>query len=104
MTAPPLRGVLIGAGYFAGFQAEAWRRVPGAELVAVADAVPGKARVFADRHGVRNAYESADEALDRERPDFVDVATRPEAHLDLTRRAAARGAHVICQKPMAPTP
>ena len=33
----------------------------------------------------------------------MDVATRPESHLDLTRRAAARGAHVICQKPMAPT-
>ena len=103
MTDRPLRGVLIGAGYFAGFQGEAWRRVPGAELVAVADAIPGKAREFADRHGVRAAYESADETLDREQPDFVDIATRPESHLDLTRRAAARGTHVICQKPMAPT-
>jgi predicted dehydrogenase len=95
--------VLIGAGYFAGFQAEAWRRLAGVELVAVADMLPGKARTFADRFGLRAAYESADEALDRERPDFVDIATRPEAHLDLTRRAAACQAHVICQKPMAPT-
>jgi predicted dehydrogenase len=44
-----------------------------------------------------------DDALDRERPAFVDIATRPESHLDLTRRAAQRGMHVICQKPMAPT-
>jgi predicted dehydrogenase len=41
--------------------------------------------------------------MDRERPDFVDIATRPESHLPLVQAAAARGIHVICQKPMAPT-
>ena len=97
------QGVLIGAGYFARFQAEAWKRVPTAEITAVADSAPGKARAFAAEFGTPRAYESVDEALDRERPAFVDIATRPESHLDLTRRAARRGAHVICQKPMAPT-
>jgi predicted dehydrogenase len=96
------RGVLIGAGYFARFQAEAWKRIPAAEIVAVVDAIPGKARKFADDFGLAAAYESADEALDREQPDFVDIATRPMAHLELTCNAARRGIHVICQKPMAP--
>ena len=99
----PTRGLLIGAGYFAQFQAEGWQRIPSAEIVAVADAAPGKARVFADKFGIPNAYESVEEALDREKPDFVDIATRPEAHLPLTRLAAERRNHVICQKPMAPT-
>jgi D-apiose dehydrogenase len=99
----PLRGVLVGAGFFARFQAEAWKRIPAAEIVAVADSVPGKARTFADEFGIPRAFESVEEGLDRERPDFADVATRPEAHLELTRAAAARGVHVICQKPMAPT-
>jgi D-apiose dehydrogenase len=99
----PLRGVLIGAGFFARFQAEAWKRIPAAEIVAVVDSAPGKARAFADEFGIPRAFESAEEALDRERPDFVDVATRPESHLELTRAAARRGVHVICQKPMAPT-
>jgi D-apiose dehydrogenase len=97
------RGLLIGAGYFAQFQAEGWQRIPAAEIVAIADAAPGKARAFADKFGIPLAYESVEEALDRERPDFVDIATRPEAHLPLTRIAAKRGVHVICQKPMAPT-
>lgn len=97
-----LNGVLVGAGYFAGFQAEAWRRVEGVHIRAVADAVPGKAQAFAEQWNIPAAYTSADEMLDRERPDFVDVATRPEAHLGLTRAAAGRGVHVICQKPMAP--
>lgn len=97
------KGTLIGAGFFAQFQAAAWKQIPGADLVAVADAVPGKARGFADQFGIPRAYESAAEMLDREKPDFVDIATRPEAHLALTEEAARRGTHVICQKPMAPT-
>jgi predicted dehydrogenase len=103
MTQPPNKGVLIGGGYFAQFQAEGWQRIPSAEIVAVADAAPGKAQAFAARFGIPRAYESMDEALDRERPDFVDIATRPDAHLELVRAAAGRGIHVICQKPMAPT-
>ncbi len=98
-----MKGVLIGAGYFAQFQAEAWKRIAAAEIVAVADSAPGKARSFADEFGIPRAYESAEEMLDRERPSFVDIATRPESHPSLTRLAAARGIHVICQKPMAPT-
>jgi predicted dehydrogenase len=97
------KGVLIGAGFFARFHAEAWQHIPTAEIAAVADSVPGKARSFADQFGIPRAYEDAEQMLDRERPDFVDIATRPESHLDLTRCAAARGIHVICQKPMAPT-
>ncbi len=98
-----MKGVLIGAGYFAQFQAEAWQRIAGVELVAVADSLPGRAREFAALHGLARSYESVTAMLDAERPDFVDIATRPDTHLALTRLAAARGLHVICQKPMAPT-
>ena len=94
----PLRGVLVGAGFFARFQAEAWKRIPAAEIVAVVDSAPGKAEAFADEFGIPRAFESLTEALDRERPDFVDIATRPEAHLELTRAVASRGGHVICRR------
>lgn len=97
-----LTGVIIGAGYFAQFQAEAWSRIPEAQITAVVDAAPGKARTFADKYSIPNAYASIDEMFAREQPDFVDIATRPEAHVDLTRAAAERRIHVICQKPMAP--
>lgn len=97
------RAVLIGAGFFAQFQAEAWKRIPDVDLVAVADAAPGKAQEFAAKHGIARAYESVDMMLDAERPDFADIATRPDSHLVLTRSVASRGIHVICQKPMAPS-
>ena len=98
-----MKGVLIGAGFFAQFQAEAWKRMAGGEIVAVVDAIPGKAQTLAEKYNVARVYESVDEALERERPDFVDIATRPESHVELTQKACSRGIHVICQKPMANT-
>lgn len=98
-----LRGVIIGAGFFAGFQAEAWRRIPGAKITAVADLDGARAAAFAARWGIERSYADAGEMLARERPDFVDIATRPESHEALCQLAAEHRAHVICQKPLAPT-
>jgi D-apiose dehydrogenase len=98
-----MKTVLIGAGYFARFQAEAWQRIPGVQLVAVADPVPGKAAAFAYEFKIPRAFQSVSEMLAMEQPSLVDIATRPELHLELTTVAAQTGAHVICQKPMAPT-
>jgi predicted dehydrogenase len=60
-------------------------------LVAVADLALDKAKAFAAKHGIPRAYESADAMLDAGKPDFVDIATRPETHLPLTKLAAQRG-------------
>lgn len=98
-----LKGVIIGAGWFAGYHADGWRRIPQAKIVAVADIVADRAREFAARWNIPRAYAGAAELLAAERPDFVDIATRPDSHLELTRLAASHGVHVICQKPMAPT-
>jgi predicted dehydrogenase len=97
-----LKGVMIGAGYFAQFQAEAWRRIPGATIAAVADVEPEKARRFAERWQIARSYSDVEQMLEAEKPDFVDIVTRPRSHLALTALAAERGVHVICQKPMAP--
>ena len=94
---------MIGAGFFAAFQADAWRRMDSAHIAAVADAAPGRAREFAAQWGIPRAYQDAEEMLDKEKLDFVDIVTRPSTHLALTRSGAAHKLNVICQKPMAPT-
>jgi predicted dehydrogenase len=93
-----LRGGITGCGFFAQFQIEAWRRMSGVELVAAADPDLERAGKAAPK-----AYASLAEMLDAERLDFVDIATRPDSHLALTRTALERGVPVICQKPLAPT-
>lgn len=91
-----LRGALIGCGFFGRIQAEAWRRIPEAEIVAACDTDLERARAVAPR-----AYSSAEQMLERERLDFVDIATPPESHPHLVGLAARQGLAIICQKPMA---
>ncbi len=92
-----LRGAMIGCGFFAQHHIAAWRRMPGVEIVAACDLDPDRARSFADR-----VYTDAAEMLERESPDFVDIVTRADTHLQLASLAAGKGIAVICQKPIAP--
>ena len=88
---------MVGCGYFGQIQLEAWRRMPEVEMVAACDLNVERARSAAP-----HAYARAEEMLERERLDFVDIATRVEAHPELLRLATARKLPVICQKPLAP--
>lgn len=103
MSTQPIRGVLAGCGFFAQFQAEAWTRMPGVTLTAVCDLDQQRAAQFAARFGVERVYTSYEAMLDGERPAFVDIVTRPEAHLPMAAAAAQRGISVLCQKPFAPS-
>ncbi len=98
-----MKGAIIGGGFFAGFHMDAWQRMPDVEIVAVVDTDAGCAKEFAEKWSVPRIYGDVREMIALERPDFVDIATRPEAHLHLTALAAAAKTNVICQKPMAPT-
>lgn len=100
---PKLRGVCIGAGYFSRFQYEAWQRIPEVEITAMCNRDPDRARRIVREFGIREHYTDYREMLESQRPDFVDVITPPEAHLEMCRFAGQLGVHVICQKPLAPT-
>src|SRR5689334_20704932 len=95
-----LRIGLIGCGYFSQFHQQAWRRMEsdGVDVVAACDPQLDRAEAAAPR-----AYADAAEMLRNEQLDALDIATRPETHLDLVRMAAERGISVICQKPLAPS-
>ena len=103
MTAPRrLKGVGIGAGYFAPFQYDAWTRIPEVAITALSNPVEARARDLMAQHGVPRYYADWREMIDAERPDFVDIITPPDTHDDMCAYAAARGVHIICQKPLAP--
>ncbi len=48
-------------------------------------------------------YSDFDEMLAREKPDAVGIFTPNDLHCPFTLKAIAAGAHVLCEKPMAPT-
>ncbi len=98
-----LKGVAMGAGYFSGFQYEAWTRIPEVEMAAIYNRTESKAREKMQKYGIPAYYSDWREMIDTEKPDFVDIITPPETHEEMCAYAAARGVHIICQKPLAPT-
>lgn len=75
--------------------------MPGVELIGLADDDAARAEEFAGRHGLRR-FESY-EALLAAGPDAVVVCSENSRHRSLVELAAAAGAHVLCEKPLATT-
>ena len=98
-----LRVALVGTGAVANAHARAVAAYPRGELVAVADLSVDKAREFADTYGVGSAYGDLDEMLAAQQPDVVLVCTPPGPHRAQTLAAFAAGAHVVVEKPPAPS-
>lgn len=100
------RVAVAGAGYFAQFHLEAWKRLEAeglVDLVALAEPDEARRRAAIERHAIARGFADAGAMLEEVAPDLLDVATPPATHLPLVRLAAARGIACICQKPLAPT-
>jgi predicted dehydrogenase len=98
-----LKGVGIGAGYFAGFQYRAWNRIPEVQVTALCNRDKDKALPIMKECEIGRHYTDYREMLDTEKPDFVDIITPPSTHLEMCKEAADRGINIICQKPLAPS-
>ncbi len=88
-----LKGAMIGCGWFAENHRQAWLRIPEVDIVAAADLRLDRAQRFANR-----AYTSAEQMLDCEELDFVDIATHAASHLRMVSLACHRRIPVICQR------
>lgn len=97
-----VRVALIGCGFFAWNHMQAWRDLPGAEVVAVCDLDASKAEAFAAEFGAK-AWTDPAAMLTAEKPDLADIATTVESHRALVTLAARHAGAVICQKPFAST-
>jgi predicted dehydrogenase len=95
-----LRAALVGCGKVGHTHAAALRGMNGAELVAVCDAQAERAAAFAARYGGRPFSDVAAMLRDA-RPDAVLIATPHPLHAAPAIVAAAAGAHVLVEKPLA---
>lgn len=94
-----LRVAVAGAGYFAQFHLDGWRRIPGVELAGICDPEEEKARALAARFGVQRAFGAAADMLDACGAQLVDIVAPPASHAALLGEAARRGLSAVCQKP-----
>lgn len=103
MTEQNLRCAIVGTGAIAHHHAEAVAAYPHAEVVAAMDLDADRAAAFAQRHGVTATYGDVDTLLAAEKPDIVLICTPPVAHRDQAIAALLAGAHVVVEKPPAPS-
>jgi predicted dehydrogenase len=98
----PLRGAVIGCGFFAQNHLHAWKDMAGVEIVAVCDKDPAKAQAAAQKFGVPTWFDDAAAMFGSTKLDFVDIATTMPTHRALVELAARHRVPTIVQKPFAP--
>ena len=95
-----MRFAVIGLG-IGQVHARLINRLPGLELVGVCDLNSERAATLAAECET-TAYTDWETLVAQARPDAVSICTNPKSHLPLGQALAARGIHVLCEKPMAP--
>src|SRR5207253_3029814 len=78
-------------------------KATNAELVGIASRSLPKARDAAKAAGIAKAFGSYEALLDDPGIDAVYVPLPNTLHDEWTRKAAERGKHVLCEKPLTPT-
>ncbi len=78
-----------------------YKEHPQAELAAIADTDPERLAKVKAEFGIPAAYADAHEMLKKENLDIVSVVLPNKFHKEYTLAALAKGAHVLCEKPVA---
>lgn len=77
--------------------------IKNSKLAAVMRRDGEKAKSYAEKHQVPKWYDDADRLIHDPEVNAIYIATPPDVHADLTRRAAEAGKPVYVEKPMART-
>ncbi len=104
----PFRIGLVGCGFIGRFHSRAIRGLirlglVNAEYAAVCDTVPKRARSFSELTAVPQVTTDPRELIDSPDIDVVYVCVPTASHKELVLRAAQRGKHIFCEKPLAIT-
>ena len=101
MEGRKIRIGMIGVGQIGKIHLDNYQKVPGAEIVAVADTDKAEAQRVAEHYKCESFYDNAEDLLARDDIDAVDVCLHNNYHLPYTLAAFEAGKHVYCEKPIA---
>lgn len=104
-TGRKVRVAIIGCGWIAEEHLRQYRNMPDVEIVAGSDIIPGKAKAFFAKAGLKNVrcYTDTVKMLEKEKPEAVSVCTYNRAHAECAIQALERGVHVLLEKPFTVT-
>jgi len=99
----PLRAAVIGTGKISEEHLRFLGTDPRVKLVGVCDLSPSLANYAVERFGAERAFSDSRQMLAEAKPDVVHVLTPPHTHYALVSDALKASAHVVVEKPVAPT-
>ena len=97
-TKPP--ALVVGTGFGCRIHVPALRAA-GFDVVGLVGTDLERTNRRAAANGVPQAFVDLDAAITRTGAKVVTIATPPNTHAALSTLAAARGCHIICEKPFA---
>lgn len=98
-----IRVGIIGSGFIGGRHVDAIRRIPGAEVVALADTNESAGRNFCEHARISSFYGDYRRMLETENLDVVHNCTPNALHFPVCKDVIERGIAVYCEKPLALT-
>jgi predicted dehydrogenase len=93
-----LRAAVVGAGAFGRHHASKYAKLPGVDLVAIADPHPENRKAAADTHNARGVADWRDLLGN---VDLVSICSPAITHAPIVRSFLNAGAHVLVEKPIA---
>jgi len=94
---------IVGTGLAARMHWNALRLLPDVRVRGVVGTSPDKAEAFAREQGLPRGYRDLDELAEDREVQIVHLCTPPYTHVELARRLAQAGKHLLIDKPIART-
>lgn len=95
---------VIGLGGIANTHVPGWNSSPYTEIVAGSDINPAVFSTWREKYGVNRFSENFMDLINDPEIDIIDICTPNMFHADQAVAAMEAGKHVLCEKPLAPTP
>jgi predicted dehydrogenase len=98
---PPLKVGVVGIGWAGQQHIDAYKKIDGVELVAVAAMEEDLLRKIKDEHSVPHTFARWEDLIELDGLDAVSVAVPTFLHAPIAIAALERGLHVLSEKPLA---
>ena len=95
---------MLGLGGIAHYHVPGWKASADTELIAGSDINPALFPKWQDKHGVTRFYDNPMDLIQDPDIDIIDICSPNRYHMEQTIAALEAGKHVLCEKPLAPTP
>lgn len=94
---------IVGLGFVGILHIDAIRRIPYAEIVAVADKNMEQTKRIAEEYGIPQYYDNVDDLINGSRPDVIHNCTPNYLHKEINIKVIQNEIHLFSEKPLTRT-